>query len=434
MSLRGKSLCARWTWTGAHFQRDVRVVIDERGMIAEVSTGGAIPPDAIRLPRAALLPGFVNAHSHAFQRGLRGTPQRFDTGSGNFWTWRQTMYRLADALDVDGFYDASRRAFSEMLAAGFTSVGEFHYLHHAGEGCDDWALDDAIVAAATDSGIRLVLIQCYYAAGGIHRPLEGAQRRFGPVSRDAFLRQIERLEGKLRSATQTLAIACHSIRAVDRDDLRFFHEFACRNRWPFHIHLEEARMEIEDCVAAYGKTPMATLLETIGVGSDVTAIHCTHSRPDELTEFVRRGGGVCLCPITEGNLSDGFPDVPLLRQVNARIAIGTDCNIRLCAFEELRWLEFAQRLRRERRGIVVDPAGSSAAGLMGVGTVNGAASLALPAGEIAPGKHADLVAIDLDHPDLQAVGEDAIADAIVFGCGNEPIGQVWVGGVPAVLR
>jgi formimidoylglutamate deiminase len=433
MNLRGKTIVAERTWNGARFERDVAVRVDDRGVISAVDASAKprAGSDVVRLDRRALLPGFVNAHSHAFQRGLRGTPQRFDAGSGNFWTWRETMYRLAGSLDVDGFYDASVRAFREMLAAGFTSVGEFHYLHHAGDDCADWAFDDAILAAAKDAGIRLVLIQCYYATGAIGRTLEGAQRRFGPVSRDEFVRQVERLEAKLAAATQTMALACHSIRAATLDDFRFFRELAFRNRWPFHVHVEEVRREIDDCLAAHGKTPMAALLDATDVDESVTAVHCTHSRPEDLTEHLRRGGNVCLCPITEGNLSDGFPDLPLIRSLGGRVCVGTDCNIRLSAVEELRWLEFGQRLRREKRGVVVGAEGSSAAGLIEIGTVNGARSLGLNAGAITAGNHADLLAIDLDHPDLQSIDEDhAVADAFVFGCGNGPIDQVWVAGEP----
>ena len=160
------TLLPELVWTNSRFERDRAIVIGDDGRIASVEARG-VHHRGVELPRRALLPGFVNVHSHAFQRGLRAQPQRFETGSGTFWSWRETMYRLADSLDVDAFYDVSRRAFQEMLAAGMTCVGEFHYLHHAGNGAR-WAFDDAIIAAARDSGIRLVLLQCYYATGAIN--------------------------------------------------------------------------------------------------------------------------------------------------------------------------------------------------------------------------------------------------------------------------
>jgi formimidoylglutamate deiminase len=364
----------------------------------------------------------VNAHSHAFQRALRTQPQRFDTGAGNFWTWRETMYRLAGSLDVAGFYETSKQCFSEMLAAGITTVGEFHYLHHAGES-HHWAFDDAVISAARDAGIRIVLIQTYYATGSIGRPLEGAQKRFSPVSRPEFVRQLDRLAATLDTSTQSLALACHSIRAVGLDDLRYFRDYAARSNMPFHIHVEEARKEIEDCVAAHGTNPMRLLLDRIKIDEHVTAIHCTHSTPEDMKEWTSRGGRICLCPITEGNLGDGFPHVHAQHS-----CIGSDSNIRISMIEELRMLEFGQRARREKRGIVVDESGNHASVLLQLGTVNGAASLGVDVGRIGVGAPADLFTIDLGHPSLAGCDAESLLDGLIFGCGNGPVDQVWVAG------
>lgn len=430
MNLRGHAVTAELTWLDGRFQPGVTLHISPEGVIGAIDRA-ASPPDAIRLHRRALMPGFVNAHSHAFQRALRATPQRFDAGAGDFWTWRQTMYRLAESLDVQSFYEASRRAFEDMLRAGITTVGEFHYLHHAGEIAEmHWAFDDALISAANDAGIRLVLIQTYYATGGVGRPLEGAQRRFGPVDRAAFMRQLESLAGRLDAVGQHTALACHSLRAVGLDEMRFLRDASIRNGWPFHIHVEEARQEIDDCRAAYGRGALATLLATIPVDATVTAIHCTHSTQDDLREYLTRGGRVCLCPLTEANLSDGFPEVPFIRSIGGEICFGTDCNLRVSAVEELRWLEFTQRLRRERRGVVVDAGGSSADALIAIGTRNGAAALGLTTGAITPGAPADLLAIRLDDPAVADAPSEALADAFIFGCGNGPIEAVWINGTP----
>lgn len=418
-----QTILAKFVWDGTTFQRDVVVHVRADGTIAKVAKPQAAQRVSIALDHHALLPGFVNAHSHAFQRGLRREAQQFDAGAGNFWSWRETMYRLAESLDVDSFYETSKQCFSEMLRAGMTSVGEFHYLHHAG---DDkrWAFDEAIVSAARDAGIRLVLIQTYYATGAIGRPLEGAQIRFGPVSRDEFVRQFNRIGAH--------AVACHSIRAVTIEDLKYFRDFARRNNLPFHIHVEEARKEISDCIEAYGTNPLRVLLNENLIDERVTAIHCTHSSPDDLREYIARGGRICLCPITEGNLSDGFPDLPTIRAAKGYVCIGTDSNIRISMTEELRWLEFAQRLRREQRGIVVDRAHRSAAALRKIGSNSGAASLGLAAGVISPMAFADLIAVDLDHPSMRGCTEDSIFDSLIFGSGNGPISHVWVGGVARV--
>jgi formimidoylglutamate deiminase len=417
------SILADYVWDGATFQRDVAVHVRADGTIDRIAKTQAADATLVRVPRHALLPGFVNAHSHAFQRGLRREAQRFDAGAGNFWSWRETMYRLAQSLDLDSFYETSKQCFSEMLRAGMTSAGEFHYLHHAG---DDkrWAFDDAIVAAARDAGLRLVLIQCFYSTGAIGKPLEGAQVRFGPISREEFVKQFERIGAH--------AIACHSIRAVSLEDLKYFRAVASANHLPFHIHVEEARKEISDCIEAYGTNPLRVLLNEITIDEHVTAIHCTHSTPEDLREYIARGGRICLCPITEGNLSDGFPDLPAIRSANGTICIGTDSNIRISMNEELRWLEFAQRLRREQRGIVVDESHRTASALARVGTISGAESIGLNAGAIAPGNLADMIAVDLDHPSMKGCEEDSILYTLNHGSSNGPITHLLVGGFARV--
>jgi formimidoylglutamate deiminase len=415
------------TLIGEEFRRDVAVRVKSDGTIESVGlrTSADLGDE---LKRRALLPGFVNAHSHAFQRGLRARAQRFDTGSGNFWTWRDTMYELADSLDASEFYETCKQCFQEMLRAGITTVGEFHYLHHAGLTCDDWAFDAPLLSAARDSGIRLVLIQTYYATGNFGQELADAQKRFSGVSREQFLKQFDRLTRELHPATQTAAIACHSVRAAPIDDMVFFRDFSIANRLPFHIHIEEARKEIDDCRAAHGMNPLALLLDRLKIDDSFTAIHCTHSTADDLREYLSRGGRICLCPLTEGNLSDGFPDVPTIRECGGQLCFGTDSNIRISANEELRWMEFAQRLRRERRGVIADTSGSSAAKLHEIGTRSGARALGLRGGGIAPGNPADLIAIDLDHLSMRGATDDAILDSLIFGCGNGPIDHVWVAG------
>jgi formimidoylglutamate deiminase len=421
-------LLADLTWTGMRFDRDVAVHVNSSGVITRVAP--ATDDDrrrATRLASRALLPGMVYAHSHAFQRALRGRPERFDAGQGNFWTWRDTMYRLVDELTADSLYEISRRCFAEMLRAGVTSVGEFHYVHHVGD--SDWVFDGAVLAAARDAGIRLRLIQCYYATGGVGKPLVGAQRRFDGVSLDEFARQLERLHAALDPATQSLAVAAHSIRAAAIDDVARLYETSRAMDVPFHIHVEEQRQEVVDCVAAYGARPLRLMLDRLPIDARFTAIHCTHSDPGDLRELVSRGGGVCLCPSTEGNLADGVPEVEVMRASDARVAIGSDCNLRLCMCEDLRWLEYAQRLTRETSGNVVDTEGRGAPALFELATVHGAASLHLNAGSIAPGRFADFFTIDLNHPSLAGVDAEGLMHAFVFGCGNGPVDQVGVGGV-----
>jgi formimidoylglutamate deiminase len=414
---------AELTWTRAEFAPHIQVVVDAHGRIAEVGLLGH--PDATRLPRVALLPGFVDAHSHAFQRGLRGRGEAFPAGAGSFWSWREAMYALVDSLDRDAMRRLSARAFAEMRDAGITTVGEFHYLHHEREG--DFALDDAVVEAAADVGIRLVLLYSYYATGAPGRRLEGAQRRFATPSPDGFWRQVDRLAGVLAPDTQTLGIAPHSIRAASPAEIGLLHGEASRRGLPVHLHVEEQRREIEEALAAYGRTPMALILEAVE-GKPFTAVHCTHTSDGDMERFLASGGHACLCPLTEGNLGDGIPRLSRAHAAGGRLAIGTDSNNRLAMLEEMRWLEYGQRLRDELRGALPDAAGNVARTLLDAATAGGARALGIPAGRIAQGCWADFAAVDLDAPALAEVPPARLLEALVFGAGNEVIAGTFVGG------
>jgi formimidoylglutamate deiminase len=406
---------------------------------AAAATGGPVGPpgdgptaDVERLPRRALLPGFVDAHSHAFQRGLRGRGERFPAGAGSFWSWREEMYALVGALDRERLFDLSLAAFREMRAAGITAVGEFHYLHHDDAGAADFAFDEVVLAAAAAAPIRLVLLETYSAAGGIGRPLAGAQRRFACASPAAYWRQMDRLAGRLAAdGTQTLGAAAHSLRAVPLADLAALHAEARRRGLVFHLHLEEQRREIEECVAATGRRPIELLL-ALDPGAETTAVHCTHSDPADLARFAAAGGHVCVCPLTEANLGDGIPPLAALLAAAPgaadRLCLGTDSNARISMVEEARWLEYGQRLAGERRGVLAAADGAVAPVLLAAATAGGARALGLAAGAIAPGRWADLLLLDLDHPDLAGTGADTLLAALLFGAGNDAVAATAVGG------
>jgi len=400
-----KTIEADLTWTGERFERGIQVRL--RG--DTISHVGALGKRAdLRLRERALLPGFVNGHSHAFQRALRGVGE----GPGSFWTWREGMYALAEGLDEATFRGLCVGAFAEMRAAGITTVGEFHYLHHLGA-TDDYRLDEVVLGAAAEAGVRIVLLLAYYHAGGIGKVLEPRQRRFRTNSRARYWEQVDHLSGFAR-----IGAAVHSVRAASREELRDIASEAKRRGLVFHIHLEEQRKEIDECVAAWGKRPMRLLLDEVEVDARVTAVHCTHTAPEEMDAFRERGGRVCLCPLTEANLGDGIADVA---RMGAR-CLGTDSNARISMLEEMRWLEYAQRLRREERG-VLDPKA-----LLDAATVEGARTLGIPAGRIAPDHWADFLAIDLHAPSLRGWTDATLLPAILLGSGNRAIAEICVGG------
>jgi formimidoylglutamate deiminase len=415
------------TWTGRAFERGMRVAIGDDGRIAEVSRSTA--PATRRLKDRALIPGMINAHSHAFQRGLRGLGETFPPAQGraDFWTWREAMYALVDSMDEPTLHRLCVQCFREMLAAGVTAVGEFHYLHH-NSSRQGHAFDEVVLRAAKEAGIRITLIESYYRTGGIDQPLQGGQERFRTNSPDEYWTQMDRLVAVIDRETQSLAASAHSIRAASIDEIADLHDEATRRGLPFHMHVEEQPQEVADCVHHYGKRPLALLNERLEINPLFTAVHCTHCAEADMDEYLAHGGAVCINPLTEGNLGDGIPNVPWMLRNGARIALGSDSNLRLCWTEEMRWLEYVQRLRTGRRGIVIDDEGGCARKLFECATIHGAQALGLRAGRIEAGCAADLVALDLSAPSLAGWTDDTLLDAFIFGSGNEAIAEVCVAG------
>lgn len=403
------------TWTGDAFEC-VQVVV-ENGVIKNAGALGLEPTH--RLEGQALLPGFVSAHSHAFQRALRGQGETFPAGAGTFWSWREAMYGLVAELDATRFYDAVRATYDEMLRAGITTVGEFHYLHHSPD-AHDYAFDELVLRAARDAGIRIVLLLTYYRTGGINQPLAAAQKRFETRSLDEFFAQLDALAEKLDPKTQSLGIAAHSIRGVPVEDLAPLYAEARRRGMPMHMHVEEQRREIADCLNDLGRTPMQLLNERLPSCEGLTAVHATHSSAEDLQRFLDRGGSVCITPLTEANLGDGIPDISPLLAFPDRLSLGTDSNARISMIEEMRWLEYAQRLKSETRGAFRDEAGRNAPRLLHFATAAGARSLGVEVGRIATGAPADFVVVDVRSPEALVFGRSD--DAIRAVCAN----GVWV--------
>lgn len=427
------------TWTGSVLERGVRVHVRADGRVSRVERTPSVepgnnPPPVVRLNGYALVPGFVNAHSHAFQRGLRGRGEVYPPDCGtqtsrpgaepSFWTWREAMYGLVSEIDtVQSFENEVRRCFREMAAAGVTTCGEFHYMHHDATGQDDFALDEAVLRAARDSNVRVVILSAYYERGGFDgRPLGPAQARFRTASIDSYFASIDRLEGALDTGIgEGVGLVAHSLRAVGVPALEALLTESNRRRIPLHLHLEEQPLEISDCVAEHGVTPMGLLLRSEAAApggfSRTCAVHCTHSRLDELRRFVDAGGSVCVCPLTEAALGDGIFAAP--EATRGAVSLGTDCNARIDMLEEMRWLEYSQRLARGRRGAfsaaAQDPSGDLPAQLFRCATEHGAAALGVDAGMIDSGRFADFALLDLRAPVLEGVRDEHVLGAAIFG-------------------
>jgi formimidoylglutamate deiminase len=426
-----RALAADLTWTGERFETDIQILVGEDGRIEAV--GGLDRTPDVPLAGRALLPGFVIAHSHAFQRGLRGRGETFPRGSGSFWTWREAMYDLVSRLDAGTFRALCLQTFREMRSAGVTTVGEFHYFHHrqaepTGPDAADYEFDALVLAAAAEAGIRIALIQSYYHTGAVGQPLEGAQRRFRSPSPQSYWEQMERLAELVDPRRQTLAASVHSLRAAGPEDLAVLYQEARRRDLPFHLHVEEQQREVEDVIAYYGRRPMALLLETLGTATDLTAIHCTHTDSEEMERFLAAGGTVCFCPLTEGNLGDGIPAAPRAHPTSGAFCLGSDSNNRISPIEEMRWLEYGQRLLTETRGALRDKHGNVAKLLLEAATLGGAKSLGIEAGRIAPGLWADFVAIDLKSPSLAGWTPETLLESVIFGASEEVVAATCVGG------
>jgi len=416
------SVHADLTWIEGRFESGVRIEIDSDGRIGRIERGC---DQAATHPGTAVLPGFINAHSHAFQRGLRGRGERFPGHRENFWTWREAMYELVDSMDSGHMRSLCVSAFSEMRRAGVTTVGEFHYLHHPDD--DRWCGDRIVLEAAREVGIRIVLLQAHYVSGGFEQGLVGGQRRFDTVDLDAYWESFDSAE-TCCTAGQTMGVVGHSIRAVPVDQLVDLHAEARRRGLVFHMHVEEQMAEIEACRQACGCTPTRVLLDRLQLDSAFTAVHDTHTDPVELREFLSRGCNVCLCPLTEANLGDGLPDLAALQEHPAQVCIGSDSNSRISMLEELRMLELAHRLDRQCRGAWVDQDWGIDRRLMDMATINGARSLGIEAGRIAEGAWADFALVDLCSDSLQHVDRDSLGAALVLGVDREVFLDTCVGG------
>jgi formimidoylglutamate deiminase len=376
--------------------------------------------------KGAFLPGFVNAHSHAFQRGLRGRGEEFSSGGDSFWGWREEMYKLVDELSVDQFCDVCVQCFSEMRQSGITTVGEFHYFHHNKD--NDFAMDKAVLDAATEVGIRIALLHANYMYGGFGKSVSETQKRFDTNSVDTWWERVDELTGEVDGTMQRIGTAAHSVRAVDIETIKKIAIGSVQRGMPMHIHLEEQRQEIEACLKAHGVTPMALLNDAIDVSPMVTAVHCTHTATADMEQWLSSGGNVCLCPLTEANLADGICDMHRIVKQGGSVSLGTDSNARISILEEMRWLEYGQRLQREQRGVCVDSSGSMANYLIDAATKNGARCLGIPVGEIAVGKLADFTVVDRTHSQLTGCTAETLPAALCCGADNSAITKTIIAG------
>uniref|UniRef100_A0AC34F0I9 Amidohydrolase-related domain-containing protein n=1 Tax=Panagrolaimus sp. ES5 TaxID=591445 RepID=A0AC34F0I9_9BILA len=368
---RGKVIEPNLVWINDKFEAGIKLKISENGIIEEISH--EISGDVVKLPRFALIPGFINAHSHAFHRNLRGQSGIGCQESDTFWKWRDAMYKLVENTSYEKFKQLCKDTFEEMLNAGITTVGEFHYVHH--ENDDRFNLDKAVIEAAQEVGIRLVLIETLYSRSGFNADTVNKEQKRFESKVDEFIKHLKVLE-KSTNSTTTIAVAAHSTRAVDTEGIQMLWRYALENNKPFHIHLEEQPKEIEDCINSFHRLRPSELLldKMFPVTSKLTVVHCTYTLREHLNVFAKRN-----------------------MKHNRR-----NC----CKLDATKLLQIA--------------------------TVNGAKSLGLEevVGKFEVGKQFDYVAFDLENKRLKGFkAPNMLLDAVIFGAGNEEIAAVGVAGI-----
>ena len=415
---------AEYAWLGGDRNAEGVLLGVKDGVFSSVTPGVAVPPPGAATLPGVTVPGFANAHSHAFHRALRG---RTHDRRGTFWSWRDTMYRAAAALDPDLYLALARAVFAEMLLAGYTTVGEFHYVHHGPGGrpySDPNQMGLALAEAANQVGIRLTLLDTCYLSGGLGgAPVEGVQLRFCDGDAAGWAERVARLE---LSGEQMAGAAVHSVRAASPDAIGQVASLASAEGWPLHVHVAEQAAEVEECRAATGRTPVELLDSAGALNGGLTAVHATNADPGDVVLLGSARAHVCACPTTERDLGDGIGPFPQLRDVGARLCLGSDSLAIVDAFEETRALEMDARLATAQR-VVFSPSE-----LLRAATAEGMESLGWPSGGLAPGQPADFVTVR--SATVRTAGSDpALAASVLFAGSASDVDTVVVAGEPVVL-
>jgi formimidoylglutamate deiminase len=420
-------------YANGEFLRHAGLLAGEDGQTLGVTQDASQAETIVDLPGKALLPGFVNTHSHAFQRLIRGKAESRALSGNDFWSWRGTMYRAAAHLDPTDVYHVARMAFLEMALSGITTVGEFHYLHKAPDGKpydDPNLLSKQAIAAARSVGIRIVLLRAAYLRSGFELARDPGQTRFFESAAEfkanisALMRDFPEDSNEVR-----LGIAPHSIRAVPLDALRAIADFGKSKKLPIHMHVSEQVAENEACLREYGATPV-TLLDGAGLlGPDWTAIHAIHVDDRERSMLAIADVTVCSCPTTERNLGDGILEAGVFLESGVRIALGSDSQAQIDPLEDARELDYHLRLTHRQR-VMLDQIGEQpiAARLFDCATSHGARALHVEAGGLSAGSFADFFTIDLRDPSIAGHSSEDLLPLLVFGMNRTAIRDVAVNG------
>lgn len=431
--MSGQAFWAPQAWLDGRWQAEVLMQADARGHWTSFTVGRPAPEGVERLA-GPVLPSLVDAHSHAFQRAFAGLAERREAGEDDFWSWRDRMYGLALKVTPAQLRAIAAQLYVELLKGGYTQVCEFHYLQHREDGSaypgDELALSWALADAADEAGLGLTMLPVLYAhAGFAQAALRPDQRRFATDAAWVW-RAAQRLNAAGRPLLNA-GVALHSLRAAHAPDIRALQALVGETALPIHIHISEQLQEVRDSLAATGRRPMQYLCDEFAPDARWHLVHATHSEPAEIAAVARAGAGVVICPGTEANLGDGLADLPGWLGAGVPLSLGSDSHVTRGWIEELRWLEYGQRLGLRQRNVAADPRGgqpSSAARLFEASLAGSAAPAGLTSWGLAPGARADFLVLDTRASGLLGVPQPALLDALVFASQGQALRDVYVAG------
>ena len=422
---------AAWAWVEGRWQADVLLSVGADGHWQDIRVGQAQPEGATRLS-GPVLPSLVDTHSHAFQRAFAGLAERREAGDDDFWSWRDRMYGLALKLSPEQLRAVAAQLYSELLAGGYTQVCEFHYLQHAPDGsayADELAMSWALADAAAEVGIGLTLLPVLYARSGFGQPgLREDQRRFKTDA--AWVWAASQRINAARRPLLNAGVALHSLRAANTDDIQALQTLVGEADIPVHIHISEQQQEVRDCLAATGQRPMQWLCSQFKPDARWHLVHATHSTREEIDQVAASGASVVICPGTEGNLGDGLIDLPGWLAAAVPISIGSDSHVTRNWVEELRWLEYGQRLGLQQRNVAAAPGRqpSTAARLFEAARQGSAAPAGFKQWGLLPGARADFLVLDTAASGLAGLPPAALLDGLLFASQGQVLREVYVAG------
>jgi formimidoylglutamate deiminase len=421
-------------YSNGRFIANGGVLVSESGLFLETAqTLETSSARVVNLPGKAILPGLVNVHSHSFQRLIRGKSESRIISGKDFWSWRGTMYHAASQLNPQDVYDVARMAFLEMVLAGTTTVGEFHYLHNAANGQpydDPNLLSKQVIAAAQSVGIRIVLLRTAYLRSGYELPCDPGQIRFFESTGNFLENMTTLIEGCSANSTEVrFGVAPHSIRAVPFPDLKEIAVWARARKLPLHMHVAEQVAENTACLREYGRTPVDLFNRERILGPDFTAVHGIHINSDEIAMLADTDSTICSCPTTERNLGDGILAADNVMAAGIRVALGSDSQAQIDPLEDARELDYHLRLEQQQRAILDQTAAKPLASwLFDCATVHGAQALAFPGGDLTAGSLADFFTVDLHDVSISGHSAEDLLPILVFSLNRSAIRDVVVNG------